>query len=126
MNPKDEAADKVWELTLPMIRRKRRQRELGRKALLAAASACVAFGAYWMTTKPSPSVPNRAAVVRPALEVGGTIAVIRVGSDGNAVLEELSNANFQDAHLSFGLTQFVFEDATDPEGRINADLVFLH
>lgn len=126
MNPKDEAAERVWEVTLPKIRDKRRQREVRRTAVIVAAAACIVCGAFWISIKPSPTIPKPTVVALPTAEAVGNIAVMRMGSDGNAVLEELSKDHYGNASLSFGLTQFVFEDTSDPEGRINAEPVLFH
>ena len=127
MNPKeDEHAEKVWELTLPQIRRKRSQRDLRRKAMVAAATACVACGAYLMSR--SPDSPEQVVAPPPAVDAadpGQTIAVIRVGSDGNAVLEEMSASKLSYGDMSFGLTQVVFEDPKELEVNFRADsLIF--
>lgn len=122
MNPKeDEHAEKVWELTLPQIRRKRSQRDLRRKAMVAAATACVACGAYLMSR--SPDSPEQVMAPPPAVDAadpGQTIAVIRVGSDGNAVLEEMSASKLSYGDMSFGLTQVVFEDPKELEVDFHA------
>jgi hypothetical protein len=129
MNPKeDEHAEKVWELTLPQIRRKRSQRDTRRKALVAAATACVACAAYLMSRSPAPDAPEQVVAPPPAgvaVVPGQTIAVIRVGSDGNAVLEEMSASKLSDGDMSFGLTQVVFEDPKELEANFRADsLIF--
>ena len=127
MNPKeDEHAEKVWELTLPQIRRKRSQRDLRRKALAVAATACVACGAYLMNR--IPDSPVQVIAPPPAVDAadpGQTIAVIRVGSDGNAVLEEMSASKLSYGEMSFGLIQVVFEDPKELEVNFRADsLIF--
>lgn len=123
MKPNDEAAQKVWETTLPEIRRKRRQRELGKKVLLASASACIAWGAWLLSSRPSTMVTKPTSFPEPVIQTQQTFAVMKVGIDGNTVLQELSDANLGDANLSFGLTQFVFEDATEPEGQMRDGLI---
>lgn len=123
MNPKeDEHAEKVWELTLPQIRRKRSQRDLRRKALVAAATACVACGAYLMSRSPVPPAQAGAPPLAvDAADPGQTIAVIRMGSDGNAVLEEMSASSLSDGNMSFGLIKVVFEVPKELEVNFRAD-----
>jgi len=53
------------------------------------------------------------AVTEPGLKIEETIAVMRVGEDGIARLEELSTGRLRSIELTFGLTQVVCEDLTD-------------
>jgi len=112
MTSTNEDADRVWASTLQQIRKTRRQRGLGR-ITLAVVSACALGGVSWFLLNPPLTIPMQTAVTEPGLKIEETIAVMRVGEDGIARLEELSTGRLRSIELTFGLTQVVCEDLTD-------------
>lgn len=108
MNSENKDADRVWERTLPQIRRTkihRRNRKLG----LAASAVCGLFGC-WLSLQ-NPSVPRHSVVVDASIpELPQKIAVMRIDGNGQVRLEELAVSELGSIELAFSLNQIVSDE----------------
>ena len=106
-----EQAEKVWAQTLLRIQltRKRRRRV---KFALTSSSVCGLI-AVWIMLQPGPEITAPRIVVTPPSVPEPTLAVMRVGEDGETRLEELAPSELGSIELAFGLTPMVSDDPQD-------------
>ncbi len=112
MKPPSENAEMIWERTLPEIRKTRIKRR-NRQVAFAAATTCGLIATWFALLPPPPNQPVvRAIPPLPPMEE--TIAVMRIDEYGRGRLEEVPMNQLGSVELTFGLTQFVYDDRLDP------------
>jgi hypothetical protein len=112
MKPTPESAEMIWERTLPEIRKTRIKRR-NRKVAFAAATTCGLIATWFALL---PQAPNHPVIrtVPPLPPMEETIAVMRIDENGRVRLEEVPTNQLGPVELTFGLTQFVYDDRLDP------------
>jgi hypothetical protein len=111
MIPNHEESEKVWEQTLPCIRLARKRR--GRvKFAVAASSVCGLIAIGIMLQSDPATIAPQIVVTQPPLPEP-TLAVMRVGEDGETRLEELAPSELGSIELAFGLTPMISDGFQD-------------